>query len=365
MKAQVLLKANSPMILEEVGLQDPLTNEVKVRMVAATVCHTDLAFVQGLHHQPAPPMVLGHEGAGIVEKVGPGVTNLKAGDKIVLSTAGSCGMCDFCWTGRPSMCPVASAKRHEGTLLDGTRRLKRQNGTELNHFMLLSCFAEYVVVPVRSAIKVPQQVPLEKVCMYACGASTGVGAVFNVAKVKAGSNVAIWGCGGLGLCALLAAKLAGAGKIICVDILKDKLSFARELGVDYTVDASKEDPVTRIKQLTGGGADYCLEFAGNVKVISQAVEAAKPGGITVVSGAPPAGDKITLDWPHFLGGKVLTGAHLGAMVPAVDIPNWVELTMQGKLPIERLITRTLPLDSLNQAMEYLATGEVGRTLITY
>jgi Zn-dependent alcohol dehydrogenase len=229
MRAAVLSEIDKPLQIENVELAEPQAGEVLVRIAAVAVCHTDLSAQKGILPVPTPA-VLGHEGAGIIEKVGAGVTSVQAGDKVVLTTGGSCGKCRYCWMGRPTLCEVFWQKRRLGTMMDGTRRLRRKDGSELNHFYFSSCFAEYSVVPERTAIKIPEESPLDKVCLFGCGATTGVGAVFNVAKVREGSSVAIFGCGGLGLSALLAAKLAGAGTIVCVDILDNKLAFAHQLG---------------------------------------------------------------------------------------------------------------------------------------
>jgi len=364
MKAGVLNQINAPIVVEDVELVGPEADEVLVKVIAAAVCHTDISAMRGDLIYPVP-IVLGHEGAGIVVEVGAAIKNLRKGDKVVMCTAGSCGKCQFCWSSRPTLCQVARQARNSGTLLDGTRRLRRQNGDEINHFFLISCFAEYAVIPERSAIKVHADAPLVSACLFGCGASTGVGAVFNVARVRPGGRVAIFGLGGLGLSALMGAKLAGASRIICVDVLDDRLAFARELGADYAINASKENPVERIQQLTDGGAEYCLEFAGNVNVIAQAVDAACPGGTVVVSGAPPVADKISMSWAPLLAQKVVTGAVLGAIIPAVDIPCYVELMMQGKLPVDRLVTRTMGLAEVNRAVHYLEKGEIGRSVIVF
>lgn len=364
MKAAVLNQINSPMVLEDVELVGPEADEVLVKVIATAVCHTDVSAMRGSLPYPLP-IVLGHEGAGTVAEVGAAVKNLKKGDKVVMCTAGSCGKCQFCWTGRPTLCQVARQARNAGTLLDGTRRLRRKNGSEINHFFSISCFAEYAVTPERSAIKIHPDAPLASACLFGCGASTGVGAVFNVARVRPGGRVAIFGLGGLGLSALLGAKLAGASQIICVDVLDNRLAFARELGADYIINAGNENPVERIQQLTDGGVEYSLEFAGNVNVIAQAVDAACPGGIVAVSGAPPIADKISMSWVPLLAQKVVTGAVLGAITPAVDIPRYVELLMQGKLPVDRLVTRTMALDEVNQALHYLEKGETGRSVIVF
>lgn len=364
MKAAVMHKINTPLVIEDVELKKVSSDNVLVKVVAAAVCHTDVSALTGSLVYPVP-IVLGHEGAGIVMETGPNVSGLKKGDKVVLCTSGSCGKCQYCWSGRPTLCQVARNARNAGTLTDGSRYLRDSKGKDLNHFFSVSCFADYAIVPERSAIKIHPDADLTSACLFGCGASTGVGAVLNVAKVKPGGNVAIFGMGGLGLSAILGAKLSGANKIICVDVLADRLAFASKLGADHVINAKKENPVEQIQKLTGGGVDYSLEFAGNVNVIVQAVDAACPGGMVVVSGAPAVTDKITMSWAPLLAQKMITGAVLGAIIPAVDIPRYVELMMQGKLPVDKLVTRKMPLDKVNEAIHMLEQGEVGRSVITF
>lgn len=240
MKAAVMYENNKPLQIEEVTLDEPQSQEVLVKMVATGVCHTDLHFIKG--EMPcAMPVVLGHEGAGIVEKVGPGVTTLQPGDHVVLMVAWSCGKCRYCVSGRPAMCPEWLGYNMMGTLPSGTKRLHRGD-QELNHFFSQSSFAEYAVVHERTAIKVREDAPLDEVCLLGCGTTTGIGAVINTAGIRAGESIVIYGCGGVGLSAVIGANLAGAGKLIAVDTLNMKLEKAKELGADYVINASQEDP---------------------------------------------------------------------------------------------------------------------------
>lgn len=363
MKAAVMHEINKPMVVEDVEVMSPGLDGVLVKVVAASVCHTDYSAWTG--HLPYPmPIVLGHEGAGIVEEVGPAVRSVKKGDKVVLCTAGSCGYCSYCWSGQATLCQNARNARNAGSLLDGKRYLRDKNGKEINQFFMISCFAEYAVVPERTAIKVSDDADLKRACLFGCGSSTGVGAALNIGKVKPGHTVAIWGMGGLGLAALLGAKLAGAGKIICISRDPKKLDLSMELGADVVVNSKKEDPVARCKQLTGGvGVDVSLEFAGNVDVIVQGVDACCAGGVTVVGGVPAMTDKINISWVPFLAQKVLTGGVIGGMVPGVDIPRYVDLMMQGKLPVDKMIKRTMGLDEVNKTMDLMRDGVEGRTVV--
>jgi len=362
-KAAVLPSYKAKFVVEDVDLAEPQADEVLVKVAAVAVCHTDVAAKEGDLPFP-PPIVLGHEGAGVVEKVGSAVTTLKPGDHVILTTAASCGKCPACWMGRPTLCQTFWAKLFNGTMWDDTRRLRRKDGTELGHMFFQSSFAQYAIVNERTAIKIRDDAPLDKVCLFGCGSTTGIGAVLNVAKVPAGATVAIFGCGGLGLSAVMAAKFANAGRIICVDVLDWKLNLAQELGATDIINASKENPVERIMALTGFGVDFSFEFAGRVETIVQSFEATHPGGMTVVSGAPPMGQRVSIDWLPLLAQKMLTGAAQGAAVPGVDIPRWVDLYMAGRLPIDRLITRTYSLDQINEAFEAFEKGEVIRAVIT-
>jgi len=248
-------------------------------------------------------------------------------------------------------------------MLDGTRRLRDKEGKEVNHFFCQSSFAEYCIVPERAAVKIDPSIPLEQVAVLGCGATTGIGAVLNTAKVEAGSSVAIFGCGGVGLSAIMGAKLVGAGKIIAVDILDNKLEMAKDLGATHTINSKKENPVEKIQELTAGGANYSFEMIGNLEVINQAFEATRPGGMVVVVGAPPAGKRLSIDPWGFLMEKVMTGSAAGSLRPRIDIPRYVELFKAGKLPLDKLISQTLPLDRVNDAFAALQGGEVARSVL--
>jgi len=363
MKAAVMYENNKPLQIEEVTLDEPQSQEVLVKMVATGVCHTDLHFIKG--EMPcAMPVVLGHEGAGIVEKVGPGVTTLQPGDHVVLMVAWSCGKCRYCVSGRPAMCPEWLGYNMMGTLPSGTKRLHRGD-QELNHFFSQSSFAEYAVVHERTAIKVREDAPLDEVCLLGCGTTTGIGAVINTAGIRAGESIVVYGCGGVGLSAVIGANLAGAGKLIAVDTLNMKLEKAKELGADYVINASQEDPVQRVMEITGGGADYALECIGNVNVMAQAFASIHSGGKCVVVGMASLGSMMNIATFEFLLGKTITGSVQGDIRASIDVPQYVDLFMAGKLPIDKLISRYYGLDEINEAMEALEKGQVIRSIIRF
>lgn len=364
MKAAVLYEMGKPIRVEDVTIDPPQANEVLVKMVATGVCHTDLHFIKGDMPQPLP-VVLGHEGAGIVEKVGPGVTTLKPGDHVILMVAYSCGKCRYCAIGQTAMCSEWLTYHMMGTLPSGTKRLHK-GSQELNHFFSQSSFAEYAVVHERTAIKVRDDAPLDVVTILGCGASTGIGAAINTAGMRAGETVAVFGCGGVGQSVLLGARLAGASKLIAVDTVDLKLEKAKELGADYLINASKENAQQRIMEITGGGADYSFECIGNVNVMAQAFSSIHNGGKCVVVGMAPLGAMLTIAPYELLLGKTIVGCVQGHIKAAVDIPRYVDLYMSGKLPIDKLITKKYSgLDHINEAIEDLEKGRVVKAIVKF
>jgi S-(hydroxymethyl)glutathione dehydrogenase/alcohol dehydrogenase len=362
MKAAVLYEVGKPVKVEEITLDEPQANEVLVKVAATGVCHTDLHFIKGDMPQPLP-VVLGHEGAGVVEKVGPGVTTLKPGDHVIMMVAYSCGKCRYCVSGKPAMCAEWLGYHMMGTLPSMTKRLKK-DGQELNHFFSQSSFAQYAVVHERTAIKIREDAPLDVVCLLGCGTSTGVGAVINTAGLRAGESIAIFGCGGVGLSAVMAAKLAGAGKLIAVDTVDMKLEKAKELGADYVVNASQENPQQKIMEITGGGADYTIECIGNVNVMSQAFSSIHNGGKCVVAGMAPLGAMLTIAPYELLLGKTILGCVQGDIRASIDIPRYVDLFMAGKLPVDKLVTKKFKgLEHINEALDDLEAARVARSVI--
>jgi len=371
MKAAIQWEPKSSLRVEEVTLEEPQNKEVLIKIVATGVCHSDLHFIKA--EMPVPtPVVMGHEGAGIVEKVGPGVTTLQSGDHVVLMVGFSCGKCYYCVGGRSTLCVENLPIQMMATLPGGGKRL-RKGDQELHHLFGLACFAEYAVVHERSAVKIREDTPLEVVCGLGCGVATGIGAVLNTARLRAGESIVIYGCGGVGLSAVMAAKLAGAGKIIAVDMLDTKLEMAKELGADYVVNASKENPQERVASLTGkdvlsplqAGADYAMECIGNADVMMQAFGSIHIGGTCLIIGMAPLGSMLSIAPFEFLLGKTITGSTQGDIKPWVDVPRYVDLYMDGKLPIDKLITKSYRLDEINEALGALERGEVIRSVIRF
>jgi S-(hydroxymethyl)glutathione dehydrogenase / alcohol dehydrogenase len=361
MKAAVLYEPNTPLKIEEVDLDDPRENEILVKLVATGVCHSDLHFIKGEVPQPMP-FVPGHEGAGIVEKVGPGVTTVQPGDHVILMVAFSCGKCRYCVAGRPTMCVENLPIQMMGTLPGGHTRLHK-GSQPLQHLFGLACYAEKVVVHERSAVKVRSDAPLNVVCLLGCGASTGIGAAINSTGITAGESIAIFGCGGVGLSAIMGARLAGAGSIIAVDVLDSKLDKAKELGATHTINAKQDDPSAKVMEILGGGADYALEFIGNVDVTAKAFASIRAGGKMVVAGMAPITSLLTIAPFEFLLGKTITGTVQGDVVAPIDIPRYVDLYMAGRLPIDKLITRNYKLEQINEAFEAMQKGTVIRSVI--
>ena len=363
MKAAVLYEPNTPLKVEEVTLDDPQKDEILVKMMAVGVCHSDFHFMKG--EMPAPvPMVPGHEGAGIVEKVGPGVTTLEPGDHVIMMVSFSCGKCRFCIGGRPTRCLENLPIMSMATLPGGGKRL-RKGDQELHHLFGLASYAEYAVVHERSAVKVRDDAPFDVVCLLGCGTATGVGAATNTTGIRPGESIVVYGCGGVGLSAIMGAKLAGAGKLIAVDALDSKLQKAKELGADHVINAYKADPIAKVMDLTGGGADYALECIGNVSVMTQAFASINHGGKFIVVGMAALGAMLSVAPFEFLLGKTITGTVQGDIVAAVDIPRYVELFMDGKLPIDKLITKRYSLDQINDAFAALEKGQVIRSVIEF
>jgi S-(hydroxymethyl)glutathione dehydrogenase/alcohol dehydrogenase len=360
MKAAVLYEIKTPLVVEEIEIDEPKQGEVLVKIVATGVCHSDLHFIEGLWPWPTP-VVLGHEAAGIVERVGEGVASVQPGDHVVLAFAGSCGVCRYCVRGKPYLC---SQGLPSPFMKDGTTRLSKGE-QPIHHFIGVSSFAEYVVMPETAMVKIRDDAPLEKVCVISCAVMTGVGAVINTAKVEVGSSVAVFGCGGVGLNIIQGAKLAGATKIIAVDKLDNKLALAEQFGATHVINASNKNPVTGIQAITGGGADYAFEAIGNVEVIAQAVDAVDRGGMMVVVGTPPLVSSVCVGAVGLFLDKTLRGCYYGSTRFRLDMPMLADLYMAGKLKIDELITRTYPLEEINEAFDAMRNGEVARSVITF
>ncbi len=361
-KAAVLYEANTPLVVETLELDEPKEGEVLVKISSAGVCHSDYHVMKG-EWKPPLPMVLGHEAAGIVERVGPGVTMSQPGDHVILNFRPNCGFCRYCAIGRPVLCNGTDTDRW--MMFDGTSRLHK-GGQDIYHFARTASFAEYAVVPQSGAVPVRDDMPLDKACLVGCSVMTGVGSVINTAKVEAGSSVVVIGCGGIGLNVIQGAALAGARQIIAVDVLENKLAYARDFGATDIIDATSGDTVRRIRDLTDGGADYAFEAIGNSRTILQAYESTCLGGVTTIVGMAPEDDEVTinaLSLPRTE--KVIMGSWYGSARPWVDLPKMVDLYMTGKLDVDSLVSRTYSLDEINVAYEALSRGEVARSILVF
>jgi S-(hydroxymethyl)glutathione dehydrogenase / alcohol dehydrogenase len=363
-QAAVLWKPGRPVEVLDVDLAPPKAGEVLVRIAACGVCHSDLHVVDG--HLPEPvPLVLGHEAAGVVEEVGPGVESLEPGDHVVLALVPSCGECVECRRGRPNFCSQGARMAAEGTLADGTSRLSL-NGTTLHHFNSISSFAGHAVVPESAAVRIRQDVALDAAALVGCSVLTGYGAVANTAGVEEGATVAVWGCGGVGANVVQGARLRGASKIVAVDTRPEKLALAKEVGATDTVEAGEgTDVVAAVRDLTGGGPDYAFEAIGSERAIQEAWTAARPGGTVVVVGIMPRGASLTIDPWQFMSEKTLKGTFLGSARIQEDVPRLVDLYHSGELELDRLVSRKLRLDELPDAFDRLRAGDVVRQVVVF
>jgi S-(hydroxymethyl)glutathione dehydrogenase / alcohol dehydrogenase len=360
--AAVLYEVKKPLVVEEVDLLDPGPHEVQVRWAANGVCHSDYHLVCGDVPHPLP-VVLGHEASGVVERVGPGVTTVQVGDHVCSSYIPSCGRCGYCIGGQPTMCALRDKPRW--FMLDGTTRL-RKGATSLHHYLQVAGYATHAVLMEDSVIPIRKDVPLDVACLVSCGVLAGAGPVFNRAKVPPGASVAVWGCGGVGLNTIQAAKLVGAGKIIAVDVMPQKLAWAEEFGATHVVNAATEDPVARVHAISGtGGVDYSFELVGTQATIEQAFLATHRGGTCVVVGVSPAGTRVSIDPGLLLQQRVLTGSSFGAGHQRTDVPMLLDLYMAGRYKLEELITRRIPLGDLNHAFDRMLKGEVKRSVVVY
>ncbi len=360
--AAVLYEIKTPVVVEDVEVLEPKAHEVLVRWVANGVCHSDLHVITGDYPHPLP-VVLGHEAAGVVSEVGPGVETVKPGDHVCSSYIPSCGRCGYCVGGQPTLCALRDKPRW--FMLDGTSRFRR-NGLALHHFLQVSGYATHSVLPEESVIPIRKDAPLDVVCLVSCGVLAGAGPVFNRAKVPPGASVAVWGCGGVGLNTIQAARMVGAGKIIAVDVMPQKLQWAEEFGATHVVDASKADPVAEVQKLGGmGGVDFTFEVVGTQKTIEQALLATHRGGTCVVVGVCPAGTRLAIDPLLFLQQRVLTGTSFGGGHQRTDVPMLIDLYMSGRYKLDELISRRVPLKGLNEAFDAMLQGEVKRSVVVY
>jgi S-(hydroxymethyl)glutathione dehydrogenase/alcohol dehydrogenase len=359
MKAAVLHAPREPMTIEDVAIEKPRRNEVLVRTAAAGLCHSDLHFIEGAYPTPVP-VVLGHEAAGVVEAVGEDVTYLKPGDHVISCLSVFCGHCEFCLSGRPSICQEPTVKMPPGV----AKRL-RWKGAHLNQFLNLSAFAEQMVVHEHALVKVRPDMPLDLAALIGCAVVTGYGAVAHTARLEPGSSVAVFGAGGIGLSTINAASLAGAARIIAVDVQPAKLELARAFGATDVVDASLGRVVEQIQTLTGGGVQYAFECIGLKTTAEQAFSCLRSGGTATLIGMIPVGTKIELHGVDFLRERRIQGSMMGSNRFRTDMPRLIEFFMQGRLHLREMVSARIPLERINEGFETLRTGGVARSVIVF
>jgi len=354
---------SKPLKIETIELDPPGPGEILVKIAAAGLCHSDLSVIEGNRPRPMP-MALGHEAAGVVEEVGPGVDDLKKGDHVVMVFVPSCGHCLPCSEGRPALCEPGAAANGAGTLLSGGKRLHR-NGQDINHHLGVSGFAEYATISRRSCVKVDRELPLDEAALFGCAVLTGVGAVINTAKVPAGTTVAVVGLGGVGLSSILGAVASGASRVVAVDLSDEKLGLARQLGATDTFNAGSPDAANEIREAVKGGVEYAFEMAGSVRALDLAYKITRRGGTTVTAGLPPPTHTLALSPVNLVAEeRTLKGSYIGTCVPVRDLPRYVDLYRRGKLPVDRLMSKHLRLEEINEGFDLLGQGKVVRQVVT-
>ena len=351
-----------PLSIDDVELEGPGHGEVLVRVSAAGLCHSDLSVINGDRPRPTP-MALGHEAAGVVEELGPGVDDLTKGDHVVMIFVPSCGTCLPCAEGRPALCEPGAVANGQGTLLSGARRLKR-DGQPLHHHLGISAFADYATVSRRSLVKIDPDLPLDEAALFGCAVLTGVGAVVNTAKVSPGSTVAVVGLGGVGLASVLGAVASGASRIVAVGLSDSKFQVAKELGATDTFNASREDVIEQIRAATSGGVDFAFEMAGSVKALELAYTITRRGGTTVTAGLPPPDHHFAVPHVNLVAEeRTVKGSYLGTCVPMRDLPRYIALYKRGRLPVNRLLSGHLTLDQINAGFDCLNEGKAIRQVV--
>ena len=366
-KAAVAWEAGKPLSIEEVDVQGPKAGEVLVRLVATGVCHTDAYTLSGQDPEGAFPCILGHEGGGVVEEVGPGVTSVKPGDHVIPLYTPECGECKFCTSGKTNLCQKIRVTQGQGLMPDGTSRFSI-NGKQILHFMGTSTFSEYTVLPEIAVAKINKEAPLEKVCLLGCGITTGIGAVLNTAKVQPGSTVAVFGLGGVGLSVIQGAVMAKASRIIAIDINPGKEEIARQMGATDFVNPNDYDrPIQEvIVDMTDGGVDYSFEAVGNTKLMRAALECCHKGwGESTIIGVAGAGQEICTRPFQLVTGRVWRGSAFGGVKGRSQLPGMVDQYMQGEITIDPFITHTMGLEDINKAFDLMHEGKSIRSIIRY
>ena len=366
-RAAVAWAAGQPLEIDEVEVAAPGAGEVLVRLVATGVCHTDAYTLSGRDPEGVFPAILGHEGGGIVEHVGPGVSTLKPGDHVIPLYTPECGQCSFCTSGKTNLCQAIRATQGKGLMPDGSSRFTAR-GRTVYHYMGTSTFSEYTVLPEIAVAKINPAAPLDKVCLLGCGITTGIGAVLNTAKVQPGSTVAVFGLGAIGLSAVQGAVMAGAGRIIGIDLNPAKFDLARQLGATDCVNpADHAAPIQEvIVEMTDGGVDYSFECIGNVEVMRAALECCHKGwGESTIIGVAGGGDEIRTRPFQLVTGRVWRGSAFGGVKGRSQLPSYVDRYLKGEIKVDEFVTHTLPLDRINEAFDLMRAGHSIRSVIHF
>lgn len=366
-RAAVAFAAGQPLQIVEVDVAAPQKGEVLVRIVASGVCHTDAYTLSGDDPEGIFPVILGHEGGGIVEALGEGVTSLEVGDHVIPLYTAECRECKFCKSGKTNLCSAVRTTQGKGVMPDGTSRFSYQ-GKPIYHYMGCSTFSEYTVLPEVSLAKIPKEAPLEKVCLLGCGVTTGIGAVLNTAKVEEGASVAIFGLGGIGLAAIIGASMAKAGRIIAIDINPSKFDIAKQLGAtDFVNPKDYDKPIQDvIIEMTDGGVDYSFECVGNVKLMRAALECCHKGwGESTIIGVAGAGQEISTRPFQLVTGRVWRGSAFGGVKGRTELPGYVAKAQSGEIPLDTFITHTMGLEDINKAFELMHEGKSIRSVIHF
>jgi len=366
-RAAVALQVGKPLEIEMIDVQGPKQGEVLLRMVATGVCHTDAFTLSGEDPEGIFPAILGHEGGAVVEELGAGVTSLQVGDHVIPLYTPECGECNFCRSGKTNLCQAIRATQGKGLMPDGTTRFSLK-GQPLYHYMGTSTFSEYTVVPEIAVAKINKSAPLDKVCLLGCGITTGIGAVLNTAKVEAGSTVAVFGLGGIGLSVVQGAVMAKASRIIAIDINEDKFEMAKMLGATDVVNPKDYDQAIQdvIIELTNGGVDYSFECIGNVDLMRSALECCHKGwGESVIIGVAGAGQEISTRPFQLVTGRVWRGSAFGGVKGRTELPAYVDQYMRGEIKIDEMVTHTMPLEDINKAFDLMHAGSSIRSVINF
>ncbi len=359
MKAAVFRNPHQPLTIEQVDISNPKSREVLIRTAAVGICHSDLHYIDGYYATPVPT-VLGHEAAGIVEKVGSEVDYVQPGDHVITCLSVFCGYCEFCITGRPFSCVNPKTARPDNE----PPRLS-QNGEIIHQFYDLSSFAEQMLIHEHALVKVRKDMPLDRAALIGCAVTTGVGAVVNTADIEIGATVAVIGCGGVGLSAINGAAIAGAGRIIAIDIVDSKLETARQFGATDTINSTVLDPVETVRELTSGGVEYSFEALGTKRTSEQAFEMLRQSGVATIVGMVPEGQMIEIEAAELTNDKRLQGSNMGSNRFRVDMPRYVDFYLRGQLKLDDMISKRIALENINEAFKDMKQGELVRSVIVF